>query len=445
MKIIYLFLGLNLCLFLPSFGQNINTAKLDSFFNALDQNKRVMGSFAVAKDGKTVYTRSVGYSLKTPADSTLATATTKYRIGSISKVFTATMVFQLIDEGKLSLDTKLNKYFPKLPNAERITIGQLLTHSSGLMDYVNDVADKNWITKPHSRAELLDTIARRKVHFEPGAKQQYSNSGYLLIGYILEKITGKSYSKSLETRIINKIGLKNTSSSIPKNKGTDEARPYKFLNSWENVVDIYFPNVVGVGDILSTPTDMVTFINALTSDKLITKKSFLQMSNFKDKDVFAMGLIKVPFYDQTGLGHNGGTYGSYSVLYAFKDSGISFASCTNGLNYSLNDISIGILSISNNKPYQIPTFKVIVFKPEELEAYTGVYSNPTFPIKITITQEGQSLFGQGSGQQPFPFEAIAKDKFKFDGAGIVIEFNKEKQGMTFTQGGQNLQFTKEKK
>lgn len=425
-------------------AQEINTAKLDSFFNALSDHNKSMGSFAVAKNGKLIYQKSLGYSSLSP-DSILATSATRYRIGSITKTFTATMIFQLIDEGKLSLNTKLSKYYPQLPNAEKINVSDLLSHTSGLMDYVNDVTDKGWITNPHTKAELLDTIAKGKVHFLPGTKQQYSNSGYLLLGYILENITGKPYSLLLETRITKKLGLKNTSSGEPNNSKKNEARPYVMVNKWTDIKDIYFPNVIGVGDILSTPADLLTFMNALVSGKLVSLNSYAQMSAFNDKNQFAMGLIRVPFYDQTGLGHNGGTYGSYSVLYSFKESGISIASCVNGLSYPLNDISIALLSVSNGKSFQIPLFQELVLKSEELDPYLGIYASATLPIKITVTKNGASLFAQATGQAAFPVEAITKNTFKFDGAGIVLEFNVDKQEMTLKQGGQTFLFNKEKK
>lgn len=427
-----------------SSAQEINAAKLDSFFNILGDHNMNMGSFAVAKNGKLVYQRSLGYSSLGP-DTIRATSATRYRIGSITKTFTATMIFQLIDEGKLSLSTKLAKYFPQLPNAEKITISDLLSHTSGLIDYVNDVTDKSWITNPHPKAELLDTIAKGKVHFLPGTKQQYSNSGYLLLGYILEEITGKSYSKLIDIRIIKKTGLRNTSSGEPNNSGKNEAIPYQMGNKWNGVKDIYFPNVIGVGDILSTPADLLTFMGALSSGKLISANSYAQMSSFKDQNQMAMGLIRVPFYTQTGLGHNGGTYGSYSVLYNFKESGISIASCVNGMNYALNDISIALLSISNDRPFQIPSSKEIILKSEELDSYLGVYATTALPMKITVTKNGTSLIAQATGQGAFTLKAIAKDKFKFDAAGIILEFSADKEEMTLKQGGQTFLFNKEKK
>lgn len=433
---------LTFLLILKSYGQEINTKKLDSFFNVLRDQNKAMGSFAIAKNGKIIYEKSLGYSTLGP-DTILAGSATRYRIGSISKIFTAVMIFQLIDEGKLSLDTKLSKYFPQMPEADKISMGNLLSHTSGLMDYVNDVADKDWITNPHPKAEVLDTIAKRKLHFLPGEKQQYSNSGYLLMGYILEKITGKTYSKLLETRVVKKINLKNTVSSVANNLGDKEAKPYRMIQKWIDVKDIYFPNVIGVGDILSTPADLLIFINALSSGKLISQKSYTQMSTFIGRNGFGMGLIRVPFYKQVGLGHNGGTYGSFSAVYDFKETGISIASCINGLNYPLNDINVAVLTISNGMPFLLPDFKSTPLTTEELAAYPGVYVNKKLPFKMLIARNGEALTAQATGQSAFPIAAVSKGVFKFDGAGIVLEFNLEKQEMTLKQGGMVYVFSKE--
>lgn len=425
-------------------AQEINKAKLDSFFNALNANNKNMGSYAISKGGKVVYQRSLGYSLMDSGNKVAATPATLYRIGSITKTYTATLIFQLIDEKKLTLNTKLAKYFPQIPNAEQITIANLLSHKSGLADYVNDAKDLTWITTPHTRAEILDTIAKGKVHFKPGTEQKYCNSGYWLLGNIIEKVTGKPYSKVLSDRISKKIGLLHTFSSLSNNSDKIEAHAYKPIPSWMKVKDIYFPNVIGVGDILSTPTDMLTFINALTGGKLLSPESLSQMKSFTDKSAFGMGLIKVPFYSKTGIGHNGGTYGTYSALYKFADDDLSFAACINGLNYPLNDINIAILSICYNQSYQIPSFKAPQLKTEELDPLLGVYASKQMPLKITFSKDGSTLISQATGQSAFPLETVTIDKFKADAFGIAIEFNREKGEMILKQGGMTFLFVKEK-
>jgi len=113
-----------------------------------------MGSFIISKNGKPVYQNIIGNSQIEGDKKVTATAETQYRIGSITKTFTAVMIFQLIEEKKLTLDTKLSNFFPEMPNATQITIANLLNHSSGLADHVNE--NRQWIADPHSKTELLE-------------------------------------------------------------------------------------------------------------------------------------------------------------------------------------------------------------------------------------------------------------------------------------------------
>ena len=121
-----------------AFSQNINKSKLDSLFNSLAENNKAMGSIAISKNGTIVYSRAIGYSVITGKEKKPATENTRYRIGSISKMFTSVMIFQLIEEHKLELSTTLDKFYPTVPNADKITIGNLLNHRSGLHNFTND-------------------------------------------------------------------------------------------------------------------------------------------------------------------------------------------------------------------------------------------------------------------------------------------------------------------
>ncbi|WP_158544263.1 serine hydrolase domain-containing protein [Pedobacter miscanthi] len=422
-------------------GQQVNTAKLDSFFNILDSNHKAMGTFVIRKDGKQVYARSLGFRA-VEKDTLLSDSLTRYRIGSITKVFTATMIFQLIEEGKLSLDTRLARFYPKMPGASEITIGQLLSHRSGLMDFVNDLTDKRWIAGKHSREQILDSIAKKAPHFAPGSKQLYCNSGYLILAGIIEKITGKSYPEALDSRIAKRVGLKHTLSGVPNNQGTLEASAYGRRDYWTQITDMYFPNVIGVGDVLSTPVDMLKFLSALSSGKLVSEKSFAQMCSFDREQLFGMGLMMVPFYSQSGFGHNGATFGSFSMLASFPKSGISLAMSINGQQYSLNEITIAMLSMANNMPFDLPSFREIKLSAELLKSYTGEYSSAGLPVKITISQSNGQLQAQATGQSGFPLQAVSDNTFRFDTAGIKIVFKPEGGQMLFSQGARSFVFSK---
>ncbi|HEY3390244.1 MAG TPA: serine hydrolase domain-containing protein, partial [Prolixibacteraceae bacterium] len=197
-----------------SFGtihsQNFDKAKLDRLFDVLAQKEKAMGSLTLSKNGNVIYSRAIGYSLVTDASKKPSTSLTKYRVGSISKMFTSTMIFQLIEEGKLKLTTTLDTYFPKLPNANKITISNLLNHRSGIHNFTEDPAYLTWMVQPKTQDEMLAIISKNKVDFQPGEKAAYSNSNFVILGFIIEKITKQSYSINLKQRVTSKIGLSNT-------------------------------------------------------------------------------------------------------------------------------------------------------------------------------------------------------------------------------------------
>jgi CubicO group peptidase (beta-lactamase class C family) len=197
----------------------------------------------------------------------------------------------------------------------------------------------------------------------------------------------------------------------------------------------------GAGSIVSTPRDLTQFIEALFSLKLISKNSLLQMKTITEG--YGMGMFQIPFYTKKAYGHNGGIDGFASNLVYFPEDSLAVAYCTNGQVYPLNDILIGVLSICFNKEYVIPTFNTLTLTTEDLDKYLGVYSSKQIGLKITITKDNALLIAQATGQSSFPLDATEKDKFKFDQAGVKIEFDTDKNEMTLKQGGGNFLFTKD--
>src|SRR3954454_5258608 len=189
------------------YAQMLDKAKLDQLFDRLLEKNKGMGSLTLAKDGTVLYTRSFGYSQINGTEKKPLTATTKYRIGSITKTYTAVMIFQLVEEGKLKLTDTLDKFFPQIPNAARITIGQILAHRSGIHNFE---PDGSWGKQPRTKEEVVARIAQGQPDFEPDSRHLYSNAGYNLLGYIVEKVGGKPYQDALKERITSKIGLKDT-------------------------------------------------------------------------------------------------------------------------------------------------------------------------------------------------------------------------------------------
>src|SRR5689334_5990981 len=167
------------------FSQSFTKPKLDSLMDILAEKNKAMGSLTISKNGTVVYSRAIGYSFISANEKLPATDQTKYRVGSITKMFTTTMIFQLIEGGKLSLATTLDKYFPQLPNASKITISNLLNHRSGLHNFTDDPEYKTWETHPKTHDDMLAIIAKGGVDFQPNEKFSYSNSNYVVLGYII--------------------------------------------------------------------------------------------------------------------------------------------------------------------------------------------------------------------------------------------------------------------
>ncbi|MCX6239260.1 MAG: serine hydrolase [Bacteroidia bacterium] len=424
------------------YAQNFDKPKLDRLFDVLAQKEKAMGSLTLSKNGNVIYSRAIGYSSITDNGKKPSTTLTEYRIGSISKMFTATMIFQLVEEGKLKLTTTLDSYFPKLPNASKITIGNLLNHRSGLHNFTDDAEYATWMTQPKTQDEMLAVISKNKVDFQPNEKAAYSNANFVILGYIIEKITKQSYSINLRQRITSKIGLSKTYYGGKINTNNNECYSFQFAGSWKQMPETDMSIPGGAGSIVSTPTDLTKFIEALFSLKLVSQKSLDQMKTITEG--YGMGMFQIPFNTKKAYGHNGGIDGFGSNLAYFPEDSLAVAYCTNGMVFPMNDILIGVLSIYFGRDYSIPTFNSLSLKSEDLDKYLGIYSSTQLPLKIAITKDDSKLIAQATGQSSFPLEATEKDKFKFDQAGVIIEFNPDKNELTLKQSGGVYLFTKDK-
>ncbi|OXB00486.1 peptidase, partial [Flavobacterium oncorhynchi] len=164
------------------FAQTNYTAKLDNYFNALEVNDKFMGSVAISQNGEIVYTKSIGFA--DVEKKIKATKNSKYRIGSISKSFTAVLILKATEEKKLDLTQTIYKWFPTIKNADKISIKQLLSHRSGIHNFTDDNEYLTWNTQPKTEKEMLEIIAKGGSDFEPDSKAEYSNSNFVLLTYI---------------------------------------------------------------------------------------------------------------------------------------------------------------------------------------------------------------------------------------------------------------------
>jgi D-alanyl-D-alanine carboxypeptidase len=428
------------------FSQTINKPKLDSLFSILAENNKAMGTLTISKNGFIVYNKAIGYSFYSDKEKKGSSTNTRYRIGSITKIFTATMIFQLVEEGKITLGTTLDKYFPEIPNAKIITISNLLNHRSGLHNFTADTSYLTWMIYPKTQEEMLSMFNKFKVDFQPDEKSEYSNTNYVILGYIIEKITQQSYSENLNKRITSKIGLSNTYCGSKINLKKNECYSYYWyvnIKNWvqQSETDMSFPG--GAGSIVSTPADLTKFIEALFSFKLVSQNSLEQMK--PETEGYGMGLIQMSFAEKKAYGHTGLIDGFFSNLYYFPEDKLAISYCTNAnyTNYSSMYITDGVMGICFSKNFSLPEFYSIT-NTKELDPYLGDYSSKEPPLKIKVFKDNLTLIAKIADQSPVLLEVTGKDIFTTDQGKLVsLEFHPEKKEMTFKQDEKISLFTKD--
>src|SRR5204863_9376131 len=271
---------------LVTFGAPVpgRTDKIDDYITGQIKRLHVPGaSHAIVRDGN--ITKAQGYGFANLELRSPATKETVYEIGSTSKQFTATAIMMLVEEGKVRLDDTITKYFPEAPQAwSGITIRHLLTHTSGIQ---NHVAVPHWLdvfrtnlafeTAP-SRDELLKMFFKLPLEFRPGETWAYDNTGYYLLGIIIENASGKPYWQFLDERIFKPLGMTATRSTDPRPIIPNRASGYEWKNDHFENRPILLPTIAfSAGSLLSSVEDMAKWDAALYTEKLLKKSSLDQM------------------------------------------------------------------------------------------------------------------------------------------------------------------------
>lgn len=420
-------------------AQTLDRAKLDSFLDRLDENARAMGSLVVAKDGHVLYSRAIGYSqIDGDARKPLTTAS-RFAIASITKTYTAVMILQLAEKGTLKLTDALDKFYPQVPNAKNITIRQLLAHRSGIPNVIGSEDSRRDTSTRISTEEMLALIVNAKPEFEPDSKAAYSNSGYFLLGLVVEQVTGKSYAEALREMITAPLGLNDTYMVSERvDVAKNECLTYRRIgNDWKPGRESH-PVAF---EIVSTPGDMAKFIEALFDLKLISQGGLDQMKTIRDDE--GLGIVTFAFADKIFFGHTGGgdNYGTW--LMHLPDENLTISYATNAKVYPVKDIIGGVVNICFNRPFEIPAFESLTVRPEILDKYVGVYSSPGAPRKWTITRDGGALMVQPGNEVPAAVEATADDTFQLFNGVVTIKFDAAKNQMTVKRGAIPRVFTKE--
>lgn len=344
-----------------SFAQQ--TAKqIDELMQKYYDYGQFNGSILVAEKGKVVYAKGLGlanmeWSIPNQPD-------TKFRIGSITKQFTAALILQLVEEGKLKLDGKITDYLTdsRKDTGDRVTIHHLLNHTSGIPSYTSRPDFRTAIMRnPYKVADFVKQLASGDLEFEPGSKFTYNNSGYVLLGAIIEKVTGKSYETVLTERILKPLGMTNsgydnTSPLLPKRASGYQKQPSGYVNA--PYLDMSLP--YAAGSIYSTVEDLYKWDQALHEGRILSAESRKLMftpgrSNYGyGINITDESIGKSELKTKT-IGHSGGIHGFNSLLTRAVDKGQTVIILDNvGQGRRHGQITTSIIAILNGQPYDPP-------------------------------------------------------------------------------------------
>ncbi len=383
----------------------------------------------VARNGKLIYKKAFGMAnLELDKPMQLDNV---FWIASIGKEFTAVAILQLMEQGKLNLQDEITKFIPDYPTqGNKITIEHLLTHTSGIHNFSGMKDPEKKLAFDCTPIEVIDFFKNLPMRFAPGTKWEYSNSGYFLLGYIIEIITGKPYSEYLEENIFKPIGM--TNSLFASNKRIIKNRVGAYSlgdNGFENSRPLNMTHVYSAGAIQSTVEDFFKWHQAVHSYKLVKKenldKAFTRYKLMDGKEAdYGYGRRLGYVYESPTIWHGGGIEGfGTTEMYLPKEDVfvVVFSNCD--CNYP-REITSRLAALASGKPYEykeIPVANVI------LQGYEGVYENQIGLQRIISVSENKLLSQLGRGPKS-NIKAYQKDRFFFDDAMVTIEFSRNKKG-----------------
>jgi len=330
--------------------------EVDGYVETQMRNLHIPGvSLAVVRGGRIVKAR--GYGLANIETYYAAAPNTVYELGSLTKQFTAAALLMLVEEGKVGLGDKITKYFPDAPpHWGRITVRHLLTHTSGIRNHVAVPGylkifktDVTYETTP-ARGELLKEFYKLPKEFEPGETWAYDNTGYYLLGVIIEKVSGKSYYQFLDDRIFKPLGMQSTRSTDPRPVVPNRAAGYEWVNGkFENRPALLPAVAFSAGTILSTVEDMAKWDAALDTERLLKRSSLEQMwapSRTNDGAFasfnYGFGWFVDSYNGRRFVQHSGGTPGFSSAIYRFTDDRLTVIVLTNHSDRFLDQFAVDI-------------------------------------------------------------------------------------------------------
>jgi CubicO group peptidase (beta-lactamase class C family) len=438
-KIYFFFLVI--ALIIASNARAQDETRYDKFVQHYVTAQNFMGTVIVARDSDILYSKGIGSAnLEWNIPNT---PNTKFRLGSITKQFTAASILLLEERGKLKIDDPIKKYLPDVPSAwNKITIFNLLTHTSGIPNLTNFPEFKKEKFTTHTPKQIVDIFRDKPLEFTPGEKMSYSNSGYILLGYLLEKVSGETYQSFLQKNIFDTLGMKDSgcdsnSVIITRRASGYSPGPVGLVNA--EYADMSIP--FSAGALYSTTEDLLRWEQGLFGGKLLSKESLSKMMTPYKSD-YALGVGIGNNKGHKVIMHGGGIEGFNTMLSYYPDDKLTVAVLSNVNGNTPDQLAGKLAEIALGEEAVLPTEKKEVTVPTEiLSKYVGTYVlQPGFDLVIAL--EGNQMITQATGQGKIPIFAESETKFFPKVMEASIEFFKDSKGavshLILHQGGSEL-------
>lgn len=433
------------------FGQTNDSPKVRSGFklptNVAEKTAKYMkervrvtgfsGAVLVAHDGRPVFRE--GYGLANHELSVPNTPGTKFRMGSVTKQFTATAILLLEDRDKLKVADPINKYLSDWPKAwNEVTIQHLLSHTGGLprltTQVLHDVSGLTRGTPPPFRAicELYKPGEElQQLDFKPGEKFAYNNHGYIVLGMLIEKVSGKPYCEFMREELFRPLGMADTGCEEPrmilKQRASGYARNDETIAN-ADYIDMRFPG--GAGAIFSTVDDLLLWDRMLDSDRLLSAGAKAKLFTIVKRD-YAFGWWVQTKFKRKVQWHRGTVSGFMAMIARYPDERLFVAVLSNFERTQVRAIASDLAAIALGEPYEIPReHKEIKLDPGTYDAYVGRYSKDGQPDdKFALVRDGSKLMMQiPPGQTVFEIVPESRVQFFAKGSEYYLTFVKSDEG-----------------
>ena len=418
-----------------------DVARMEQVVQSYVSAKQFMGSALVARNGAVVLSK--GYGSANLEWDIPNTPTTKFRLGSVTKQFTAASILLLEERGKLSVNDPVRKYIPDAPAAwDKVTIYHLLTHTSGIPSFTGFPEYGPTEALPTTPEKLVARFRDKPLEFQPGEKWNYSNSGYVLLGYLIEKITGESYAKFVRENIFEPLAMKDSgydsnSAILPHRASGYTPSPTGPQNA--GFVHMSIPHAAGA--LYSTTEDLLRWELGLFGGKLLKPESLVKMTT-PFKDDYAFGLSVHGEGKHKVIEHGGGIEGFNTQLSYYPESKLAVIVLGNLNGGAPGEIATKLATVAFGEKVVLPNErKEVAVASKILAQYAGTYEiSPTFQIVISV--EGDHLMTQATGQSKFPLFAESDSKFFLKVVDATVDFVKNDKGevthLMLHQGGQDV-------